>query len=356
MFAVSSYNKERPDRHEIIVEAIVIRKSRPTFRLWRAACCSALLAAASITCHPASAQDGKLPREAKIKALTVPYFALEFIAQDQGFFKKYNLDVEFVTQVAQGAAGIPAIVADQVQTGQGFGAGPILQARAGGAAVTAVYSGITSTYGDFRFYVKTDSGINSAQDLKGKTVGINNVGSYADIAVQSYMGNAGLSPQDVRRLPVPLPSMCQALMAGQVDAVAMYSLFYVPCEKQNGDKIKVLAKDSDAIPAAAKLYSAYVFADDYIKQNPQIVRAYVAAMRDATEFVAANPDKAKEIVAKRTGFSVDNLLVPSFSAKGCIDKAAAAEWVQVMEKYKAVQPGSVKGAEWVTNEFNPGCP
>src|SRR5581483_6602284 len=82
-----------------------------------------------------SAANSRLPSMTRIKALTVPYFALEFIAADRDLFKKYNLDVEFVTQVAQGAAGIPAIVAGHVQTGQGFGVAPILQARAGGARV-----------------------------------------------------------------------------------------------------------------------------------------------------------------------------------------------------------------------------
>ena len=42
--------------------------------------------------------------------LKVPYFALEQIAADRGFFTKYNLNVDFVTQVVQGIAGIPAIV------------------------------------------------------------------------------------------------------------------------------------------------------------------------------------------------------------------------------------------------------
>ncbi|MBM3347868.1 MAG: hypothetical protein FJY55_15455, partial [Betaproteobacteria bacterium] len=99
----------------------------------------------------------RLPAMTKIKALSVPYFALEFIAADRDFFKKYNLDVEFVTQVAQGVAGIPALLAGHVQTGQGFGASTILQSRAGGANIVAVYAGITSTYGDFRFYTLADS-------------------------------------------------------------------------------------------------------------------------------------------------------------------------------------------------------
>jgi ABC-type nitrate/sulfonate/bicarbonate transport system substrate-binding protein len=304
---------------------------------------------------PAFAQDARLPSVTKIKALTVPYFALEFIAQDEGLYKKYNLEVEFVTQVAQGAAGIPAIVSGQVQTGQGFGAGPIVQALAGGAKVTAVMAGITSTYGDFRLYASADSGIKSAKDLVGKSFGINNIGTYADIALLSYLGNAGVDVGQVRRVAVPLPTMCQALLSKQVDAVAMYSLFYVPCEQDNPGKLTMLAKDSDAIPAAGRLYSAYVFAEDYIKQNPGVVRAYVAAMTDAIDFVEKNPAAAKKIIATRMKIDESKLLVPTFAKNGCIDTGAASEWVDVMEKHKAVEAGKVAKTGWATNAYNAKC-
>ena len=303
----------------------------------------------------AMAQDAKLPSLTKIKALTVPYFALEFIAQDENLYKKYNLEVEFVTQVAQGAAGIPAIISGQVQTGQGFGAGPIVQALAGGAKVTAVMAGITSTYGDFRLYAAADSGIKTAKDLVGKTFGINNIGSYADIALLSYLGNGGVDVNQVRRIAVPLPTMCQALLSKQVDAVAMYSLFYVPCEQDNPGKLTMLAKDSDAIPAAARLYSAYIFADDYIKQNPGVVRAWVAAMSEAIDFVEKDPAAAKKIVAARMKIDESKLLVPTFAKNGCLDLGAAGEWVDVMEKYKAVEAGKVQKTGWATNQYNARC-
>jgi ABC-type nitrate/sulfonate/bicarbonate transport system substrate-binding protein len=301
------------------------------------------------------AADPKLPAMTKIKALSVPYFALEFIAADRDLYKKYNLDVEFVTQVAQGAAGIPAIVAGHVQTGQGFGVPPILQARAGGARVTAVYAGITSTYGDFRFYTLADSGIKTAKQLVGRSFGINNFGTYADIALLAFLAKDSVDVSQVRRLTVPLPTMCQALLSKQVDAVAMYSLFYVPCEKDNAGKVVVLAKDSDAIPAAAKLYSAYVFADDYIRENPGVVRAYIAAMRDAADYVNKNAEAAKQIITKRTGITADKMIVPTFAKDGCIDTQAAAQWVDVMVAHKAIAAGSASPTNWVNNSLNGAC-
>ena len=297
----------------------------------------------------------RLPAMTKIKALSVPYFALEFIAAEREFFKKYNLDVEFVTQVAQGTAGIPAILAGHVQTGQGYGASTILQSRAGGANIVAVYAGITSTYGDFRFYTLADSGIKSAKGLIGKTFGISNFGTYADIALLAYLAKESVDVSQLKRLSVPLPSMCQALLARQIDVVAMYSLFYIPCEKENPGKVVMLAKDSDAIAPAAKLYSSYVFTEDYMRDNPGVVRAYVAALREAADFVNKNGETAKQIIAKRTGLPADRLFVPTFAKDGCFDMGAAADWVKVMETHNAIKPGSVTPTGWVTNRFNDAC-
>ena len=317
------------------------------------ACAMMVLLGSSVA--QAQTVANRLPAMTKIKALSVPYFALEFIAADRDFFKKYNLDVEFVTQVAQGTAGIPAILAGHVQTGQGSGASTILQARAGGANIVAVYAGITSTYGDFRFYTLADSGIKSAKGLIGKTFGINNLGTYADIALLAYLAKESIDVSQLKRLAVPLPSMCQALLAKQVDVVAMYSLFYIPCERENPGKVVMLAKDSDAIAPAARLYSAYVFTEEYIRDNPGVVRAYVAALRDAADYVNKNGEAAKQIIATRTKIPADRLFVPTFAKDGCIDVGAAAEWVKVMETHNAIKPGSVSPTGWVTNRYNDAC-
>ena len=204
---------------------------------------SAMLAAAVPL--SVSAQDAKLPQMTTIKALTVPYFAPEFIAKELDFYKKYNLDVEFVNQVAQGAAGIPAIVSNQVQTGQGFGGGPILQARAGGAKVTAVVSGITSTYGDFRLYVRSDSGISSAKDLKGKGVSVNVLlpGGAADTRLLPGSGSDRrgadgnlLSPALMRAPIVWLMGQAGADVSGHRFVARLWP------EGQTGDQAAALAR------------------------------------------------------------------------------------------------------------------
>jgi len=200
-----------------------------------------------------------------------------------------------------------------------------------------------------------DSDIKTAKDLVGKTVGVVTLGAYPDIALQVWFYNNGVPLNQVRRTQVPLSAMCDALLRHQVDVVGMYSLFYNACEKTNPGKLRLLFKDSDILPSA-KLYSAYVFTDDYIKANRGVVRAYVAAIKDATAFVKANPNRAKDIISKATNISSDLIVVPNYPKGNCIDLQSAARWVKIMSDYDAIKQGSVKPLEWVTNEFNPGCP
>lgn len=69
------------------------------------------------------------------------------------------------------------------------------------------------------FYVKADSPIRSVQDLKGKVVGINAVGSFADNAARVMLAKSGLDPKkDVRFVETSFPNILPMLEDGKIDA------------------------------------------------------------------------------------------------------------------------------------------
>lgn len=67
-----------------------------------------------------------------------------------------------------------------------------------------------------------DSGIETAADLEGKTIGVMALGSASDLMVRGSVIEAGLDPEkDLKILPVPVGApMAQALNSGKVDAIA----------------------------------------------------------------------------------------------------------------------------------------
>ena len=68
--------------------------------------------------------------------------------------------------------------------------------------------------------VPENSDIRSGKDLKGKTIGVMTLGSSSHLMVQGVVKAAGLSPTDVKYLPVAIGApMAQALNSGKIDAL-----------------------------------------------------------------------------------------------------------------------------------------
>lgn len=68
--------------------------------------------------------------------------------------------------------------------------------------------------------VPEDSGIKSAEDLKGKTLGVMTLGSSSHLMAQGAVKAAGLNADDVSYLPVSLGApMGEALNSGKIDAL-----------------------------------------------------------------------------------------------------------------------------------------
>jgi ABC-type nitrate/sulfonate/bicarbonate transport system substrate-binding protein len=293
------------------------------------------LAACATTTSSTAKQPARLTT---IKMLTVPYFAPEQVAIAEGFFRQHGLNVQLVPQSQEGLSGIQAVIANQVQTGQSFGAFVPIEVNARGTGIKAVVAGATSNYGENRFYTMSDSTIRSCKDFAGKKVGIVAPGTMGDVVLQAYLQKCGLTEKDVQVLTVPTADMCTELAHGQIDVAGMLSIAWGPCEQQEGSQIRLLFADKNVLPTAT-LYSAYDFTDSYIAAHPQVVRDFVAAIRQTTVFIAAHPAEARQIISKATGIAAKLLVVPKFPAGDCINATAAAQWPARWSRSAISRPG-----------------
>ena len=71
------------------------------------------------------------------------------------------------------------------------------------------------------YTVLTDSGINSAADLRGKKAGVNNYGGSHDLNLRAWLDKRNVSVKDVEILTIPVPSMPAALINKQVDIIPL---------------------------------------------------------------------------------------------------------------------------------------
>jgi len=113
-----------------------------------------------------------------------------FVAQDQGFFRKYGLDVRFV-HVRSGPVGMAALAAGESQFHVGSVTGATLGAIAEGSDAVFVGGLINKLTGTFMVNTK----IKSPDDLKGKTLGVSSMSGGSWIFTMLALDHWGLEPK-----------------------------------------------------------------------------------------------------------------------------------------------------------------
>ncbi len=143
--------------------------------------------------------------------------------------------------------------------------------------------------------------INSIQDLKGKKVAIEE-GVVDDFLLTLALKDAGMSREDIEIVPLETGAAAAAFAAGQADAVGAFPPFWLTALEREGSKELLSSADyPGAIP------DLLVVSQKLIDERPDEVQAIVKTWFDTLEFMAANPAKSDEIMAKRAGITVEEL-------------------------------------------------
>lgn len=120
-----------------------------------------------------------------------------YIAEDKRLYQKYGLDVDLVF-IPTSTTNVATLVAGSVKVGNISG-GSIANAVVGGAAIVAVGCFINT----LPYELIAHESIRTAQQLKGKSIGISRIGSSSDVAARVLLKGLGLEPEkDVAILQV----------------------------------------------------------------------------------------------------------------------------------------------------------
>ena len=225
-------------------------------------------------------------------------------AQSAGIFKKYGLDVD-VIPTNSGSAGLSAVLGGSAQVVY-LNSVTLVEAYAKGVNLQVVAPGAyyTTTKPYALIFVKKDSPIHSARDLNGKVIGAGALKDINAICTLGWIDANGGDSKTVKTIEVPNSFLMPALDEGRIDATTMLPPFQTVAIESG--KYRVIGKSYDAIAKTFEL-SAWVSSGTWAADNPDAVRRFASAMREASTYANANPLKTVDVVAAFT--KVDPALV-----------------------------------------------
>lgn len=231
------------------------------------------------------------------------------IAKDLGLYKKAGLDVETVS-LGDGTKVYRALLAGNIDFGLTPGA-PTIIGRANGATVKALSANLPK----FEASMIVRANVKTMADLKGKRIGIQEPGGFADILSRSVLRAAKIDPKEVNFVSIASEDV-PALVANQVDT----AILHVEQEMLAKSKVPDLHAIGRMWELQPKtLYTFLSATEKTLKTKPDVTEKVVAATIEATRIMYSDKAKVLPIMVKETGYP-EKIISESydFLVKNCI--------------------------------------
>ena len=269
--------------------------------------CLAILLATTVV-GTAQAANKKVTLAVGTTVLNIGYPMLTLPAS-LGYWKQEGYDVD-VQPVGASLQAIQQVVAGNAEFGE-VNSSTIVQSVADNDLPLKIVeaNGVI----DWAVAVDAKSGIKSAQDLKGKTIGVFSLATGGIPFLKSYLRNAGLDPdKDVSLVPLGLGAApVQALKTGQVQGLLYWAAALASFENAGLQLDQLRGADWRTYPDYSLTTTSRTIAKD-----PDMVIAISRGIAKATVFALANPDCALKLHWK---------YYPSTKPTGA-DEATLAKW------------------------------
>jgi NitT/TauT family transport system substrate-binding protein len=277
-------------------------------------------------------------------------------AVGEGYYKAAGLDVTIVQ--GNGSGNTAQLVAGGRAQLAYADAVAVSQLIAKGAPMKVVSTIYQSNPNEVSALKKT--GIKSLKDLAGKKVAIPSGSSQATMLPLLLKAN-NLKEADLTLMNMPPASMVPALLQGQVDAVlGSIDSYQIQLEAQNAELDNFTFADHGVPTVSTSIFAA----DSFIKDNPDVLRKFIAASLKGWGFALDNPEKTVKHV--KTVFPDVNeklaaaelaAITPLFCSGGAqfIGKAEDAHWTRTQELLAEVKllPAGQDPKSYYTNDFLP---
>lgn len=285
--------------------------------------------------------------------LTWGYFGLSYLAKEHGALEKRLADqgikVEWIGPFPNHAPTMQAVTGGTADYAFGGSTTP---------ALAAILAGSPLVFTQFFIYeprttaiiAKKSSGISKVEDLIGKSVAVNRSG-LGEFLVVAALEKHNIDRSKVNFVYLNPPDAAPALAAGKVDAWSMWSPG-VDIARVEYDAQDVFIEERD-LPFQID-FNTYLTRRKFAEENPDLVRAFNAAIVAEAEWANANNVEAETIAFKGLKYpeavrdhfiSLNRKYTPySVTDEGFLTKfQTAADWLSE----RKVLPEKVKVTDYV---------
>lgn len=222
------------------------------------------------------------------------------VAEEQGFFEEQGIEV-VTRNFGSGVDVSQAVVSGDLQIGASS-IEPVVQASSEGANFS-----IIGSYADrLTVSMVTPKSVESAADLRGKNLGIQDVGAFREIMTRIVLQTEGLTPEDAEYRPVESNAYIGSLLAGQISSGILQAEQTVEVMNQD-DGFHELVDFYELEPDY--YYGTYFVDEAWLAENKDTAVKFLTATTKAHRFMYENRGETVSTVAKTTGFKeevIDN--------------------------------------------------
>jgi NitT/TauT family transport system substrate-binding protein len=308
--------------------------------------CAAAVAATLAACGagspsggPAATDAGASPVEGmtavKVGAIPIGDVAPLHLGKAKGFFEEEGLDLT-IENTTGGAVSVPGVVSGSFDFAFGNTVS-LMVARDQGLDLKYVVNGTrASNEDDVDFagvVVAKGSDIQAVTDLEGKTVSSNNLANIGDTTIRTAVDKAGGDGSSLKFVEVAFPDALAAVENGQVDAALILEPFLTSAIKSGARVVSWPYRETHPNLDIG----GYFTSADKIKQDPELVEKFTAAMTKSMNYAQENPDEVRKIIGTYTKTDpalLEEIVLPRFDPT--FDRDAAQTLADAVLKYGTV--------------------
>ncbi|HTX24063.1 MAG TPA: ABC transporter substrate-binding protein [Steroidobacteraceae bacterium] len=236
--------------------------------------------------------------EVKVGVSDWPGWVAWYIAQQQGYFKKYGADVQLIW-FANYSDSIAALSTGQLDANSQTWSdtlGPLAK----GLPLKVVLVNDNSAGNDA---VMVGPDIRSFTDLKGHTIALEQF-SVSHFVLYTALARNGLTPRDVRVVNLSAGDAAAAFMSGRVDAAVVWNPWVNQIEQSGRGHPLFTSKQMPGL-----IPDLLVAQSEAIKTKRGDLVGMIRAWFDTLTFIHTHPDQAVRIMAKIVGLDAQQYRV-----------------------------------------------